>query len=176
MFVHSSQQMAEKKLLLLYILKELEIPVTQGQVTDFILENDIMNYFMLQQFLGELKESEFISEEEKDYKQYFIITDKGVSALNYFLDRIPPSLIMKIVDLLSAKKEELMKCAEVTADFTKLGDSDFMVKLQVVENGQTMIDLNLNVASNKQARQICDNWRNNGQHLYGKLINLLIEE
>ncbi|KAB3529871.1 DUF4364 family protein [Alkaliphilus serpentinus] len=174
MFVHSSQQMAEKKLLLLYILKELEIPVTQSQITDFVLENDIMNYFTLQLFLGELKESEFVVEEERNYKQYFVITDKGISTLNYFLDRIPSSMIKKVDDLLLSKKEELQKQAEMSAEYIKLGDSDFLVKLQVVENGQTTFNLSLNVASNKQAREICENWRNNGQDLYGKLINVLI--
>ena len=52
----NNRQLAENKLILLYIIDKLEIPVSNLQMTKIILENKIMNYFLLQQYLDELRE------------------------------------------------------------------------------------------------------------------------
>ena len=36
--------------------------------------------------------------------------------------------------------------------------------------------VNLNVSSEKQAQQICDNWKNNASYMYAEIIDLLIKE
>ena len=43
----------------------------------------------------------------------------------------------------------------------KENNNEFIVNLRVIENQSNLIDLNLNVSSEKQAQQICDNWKNN---------------
>ncbi|WP_026477078.1 DUF4364 family protein [Alkaliphilus transvaalensis] len=175
MFVNSSQQLAEKKLLLLYIFQQLEAPVTHSQMTDFILENELLNYFIFQQFLAELKDSGFISEEVKENEQIFNITDKGKDTLNYFIKRIPQKQLDKINTLLKTAKEDLIKKSEVIADYIKVKDGEFVVNLKVVENEIPIVSLSLNVATSQQAKLICENWRNNTQHIYGTIINSLIE-
>ena len=46
--------LAENKLLLLYIFRELDVPVTRNLITEIILENNFLNYFILQPYLSEL--------------------------------------------------------------------------------------------------------------------------
>ena len=36
-----------------------------------------------------------------------------------------------------------------------------------------LIDLNLNVSSEKQANHICNNWKKNASHMHAEVINLL---
>ena len=57
-----------------------------------------------------------------------------------------------------------------------LADSEFIVNLRVIENQSSLIDLNLNVSSEKQAQQICNNWKNNASYMYAEIIDLLIKE
>ena len=59
MFENSSE-LAESKLLLLYILKNLKTPISNTQLTEIVLENNLINYFTLQQYISELDSSEFI--------------------------------------------------------------------------------------------------------------------
>lgn len=175
MFTNSSQQLAESKLLLLYIFDRIEFPLSNPQITQFVLENDIMNYFMLQQYLGELKDSGFIIEKQKDSEYIFIITERGKSTLSYFVNRIPKSQIERIDQLLNIQKEKLIKNTEIKADYIKLKDNEYLVRLDVIEKDISIINLKLNVANNKQAKQICEKWRENAPSLYGQIINLLIE-
>ena len=48
MFENTSE-LAENKLLLLYILKTIDEPISNAQLTDIVLENSLINYFTLQQ-------------------------------------------------------------------------------------------------------------------------------
>jgi len=174
-FNNSSQQLAESKLLLLYIFDRIEFPMSNPQITQFVLENDIMNYFMLQQYLGELKDAKFITENQRDNEYIFIITEKGKSTLSYFIDRIPVSKIERIDQLLNIQKQKLIENTQIKADYIKLKDNEYLVKLDVTEKDLPIINLKLSVTNNKQAKQICEKWRKSAPSLYGQIINLLIE-
>ena len=50
----NSAELAENKLLVLYVIKTLKYPVTNTKLTEIILENNFINYFTLQQYIGEL--------------------------------------------------------------------------------------------------------------------------
>lgn len=176
MFVNTSQQLAENKLLLLYIFKRVGFPLTNSQITQLILENEIMNYFALQQFLAELKESDFIWEEYRDNAPMYGITQKGKETLQYFINRIPNYQIEKIEEILKDKKNEYIRDTQIKADYVKLAENEYLVTLSVIEQELPIFTLKLSVANNKQAKQICENWRKNAQDLYGNIIHLLIEE
>ncbi len=51
MFTHDSKQEVKHKLLILYTIDEFKIPLTNTQLTDFIMELNFMDYFSLQQYL-----------------------------------------------------------------------------------------------------------------------------
>jgi hypothetical protein len=64
-------ELAENKLLLLYIFCEIGMPVSNSHITQIILENNLINYFSLQQYLSELIDSGFINIKKHD-KQHFL--------------------------------------------------------------------------------------------------------
>ncbi|NYC93670.1 putative transcriptional regulator [Clostridium acetobutylicum] len=81
-------ELAENKLLLLYILHKLEFPISKNQFTEIILENNFMNYFILQQYISELISSNFVKSEQKDNKHSVSITHSGTKVLNLFINRL----------------------------------------------------------------------------------------
>ncbi len=175
MFTDNSQQLARFKLLLLYIIHRFGFPTSNTQLTQFILENNIMDYFMLQQFLSELKDSKFVTDEPNDKKHILVITDAGKNTLNYFMSHIPKSKIEHIDQLLNVQKEKFILDAQVTADYIKLKDNEYLVKLKVTENDLIIVNLELGVTNNKQAKQICRKWLENTPSLYNQIINMLVE-
>ncbi|HBM81290.1 MAG TPA: DUF4364 domain-containing protein, partial [Clostridiaceae bacterium] len=48
-----TQELAESKLLILYLFKKINLPISNAIVTDIVLENNLLNYFQLQQYLSE---------------------------------------------------------------------------------------------------------------------------
>ena len=65
----NSAELAENKLLVLYVINNLKYPITNAQLTEIILENNFINYFTLQQYISELITSKFLK-----YKKLMIKT------------------------------------------------------------------------------------------------------
>ena len=61
----NSAELAENKLLVLYVIKSLKQPISNTQLTEIILENNFINYFTLQQYISELEYSNFVKYIEK---------------------------------------------------------------------------------------------------------------
>ncbi|MCT4633984.1 MAG: DUF4364 family protein [Firmicutes bacterium] len=176
MFLNNTDQQVREKMMILYIIKTFEFPMTNSQLTDFILEIELMNYFNLQQFSTELVESKMLEYSESDDTYYYLITEQGISTLELFLDRLTKSEKEKIDQLVIEKKHTVLKATEVFSDYEKIGENDYLVTLKVVENMKVLFDLSINVVTNKQAKAICNNWKKNAKFMYGDIINLLIKD
>ena len=174
MFENSSEELAYHKLLILYVLEETNMDLTNSQITQVILETEVMNYFSLQQFLSQLMEDNFLKIYEDSNKEYYTLTKKGIDTLEYFLSRIPDQIKEKLDEYIRLNKENLLADTQVKSSFVKQSDNEFIVNLRVIENQSNLIDLNLNVSSEKQAKLICDNWKKNASYMYAEIIDLLI--
>jgi len=92
MSIVSNKELAENKLILLYIIDKVNIPISNLQITKIILENKFMNYFMLQQLLNELCTSNYLLYKNIDNKAFYTITPLGKQTLSYFTGHIPQGI------------------------------------------------------------------------------------
>ena len=60
MFNDNTEELAQNKLILLYIIDKSQSSLSNSQITEIVLEDNYMNYFLIQQFLSELVKSKFI--------------------------------------------------------------------------------------------------------------------
>jgi len=168
--------LAENKLLLLYIFYEIKLPISNIQITQIILENNFINYFTLQQYITELIASNLLKPTEQKGKHRLVITQKGSNVLSLFKERISKSKLQLIDSYLKAHLENIKKELTVSADYTIENNNNYLVNLTASEDSFTLIDIKLSVTSNKQARNLCTKWRKNPSELYAKIINLLIDD
>ena len=154
----NTAELAENKLLLLHILKELNRPISNTQLTEIVLENNLINYFTLQQYISELDSSEFIRYEDINEKKLIVLTKKGENVLSFFKDRISPSKI------------------SIQSDYTLAKNDNFLVELTAIEDKLPLIDLKVSVPTKKQASLLCSKWQENPSEIYNKIINILFEE
>ncbi|MDP4176864.1 MAG: DUF4364 family protein [Bacillota bacterium] len=176
MFNCSLDELADNKLLILYILNKINFPISNSQLTDIVLENNLMNYFTFQQYFSELLNSNFLVLIDKEAKQNINITKQGNDILELFMNRISQDKIEKINGYLKDKIITIKKEAAVTADYTIENENSYTVNLKATENDIVLIDIKINVVSNKQARDLCAKWKENSSKLYNKMITLLIDE
>lgn len=165
--------LAEDKLLLLYLLKKIKLPISNNQITKIILENNFINYFTLQQYITELENATFITIIEQENKHRLVISSKGLKVLSLFKNRIPKNKIQAIDSYLSKQLENIKKEITIFADYTIEGNN-YIVNLKAIENNSILIDLKLNVASNEQAKSLCSKWKENSSQIYHDLIKVLI--
>ena len=168
----NTAELAENKLLLLHILKELNRPISNTQLTEIVLENNLINYFTLQQYISELDSSEFIRYEDINEKKLIVLTKKGENVLSFFKDRISTSKISIINNYIELIKKELT----IQSDYTLAKNDNFLVELTAIEDKLPLIDLKVSVPTKKQASLLCSKWQENPSEIYNKIINILFEE
>lgn len=169
-----SDQQLVAKIKILYIINHFSVPLTNQQLTDFILEHDMMNYFDLQQYLTDLVDTSMIEYSESEKEQYYILTESGKNTLELFSDRVSQSLRRMMNDSIDMKKKSFVIKTNITSDYTKEDENDYIVHLSVKEGIYTLMDIKINVVSNKDAKIICENWDKQAQHLYGDILNKLM--
>lgn len=176
MFIENTEELAQNKLLLLYIIKRSNKSLTNSQITEFVLEKNYMNYFLIQQYLSELIESNFVELIKEDDVEIYHILNKGQITLNYFEERIPVKIKEELDKEFFKKEEEQKKETQVVAEYFQKGESHYVVNLKLVENEETLFSLYLNVATISQAEMVCNTWKNNTEFIYQNFINILVNE
>lgn len=171
----SSSELAENKLLMLYVLKSIKEPITNTQLTEIILENNFINYFTFQQYLSELEDSKFVEYYEANDKKLLRLTREGDTVLSLFQDRISPSKISIINNYIKDKLELIKKELTIQSDYTISDNDSFIVDLKVIENQGLLMELKLSVPTKSQAVSICSKWKENPSEIYNNVINLLID-
>jgi predicted transcriptional regulator len=172
----NSTELAENKLLLLYILNVLKTPISNAQLTEIVLENNFINYFTLQQYISELELSKFISYKDINEKKLLILTEKGENVLSLFNDRISPSKIAMLDNYMKDKIDLIKKELTIQSDYTIVKNDSFLVDLKALEDNLTLMELKLSVPTRKQAVSLCAKWQKNPSDLYNKIITLLFSE
>ena len=167
----NSAELAENKLLVLYVIKSLRQPISKTQLNEIILENNFINYFTLQQYISELETSEFVCYIEKNNKKLITITQKGENVLSIFNERISPIKRDIIDNYISIKKE-----LTIHSDYTIEKNNSFIVDLKALEDEILLIDLKISVPTKKQASTLCAKWKENPSDIYTKIVQALFNE
>lgn len=80
------------KLIILYMLDRVDFPLTNSQISSFLLDRGYTNYFTLQQAFSELEEASLIHSQPIRNTTQFQLTKSGRETLGYFCDRIPNAI------------------------------------------------------------------------------------
>lgn len=173
MLLRSTNDLTINKLVVLYLLANVKMPLSLSQVTQIILERAYTDYFSLQQYFAEMVDAGLLLQERESHVSWFSITDKGLETLGFFESRIPPNTREELDSFIEHNWRTLRNEMEVTAEYSIQKDNEYIVHCQVNENDSVLIELKVNVASKKQANELCKNWRNNATTLYGEILGLL---
>lgn len=172
-FKLSGNKIAQDKLKLLYILKYINTPLTNIEITNFILDNDILDYFTLQQFLGDLLDSKFVSLSSKNGNEYYSISEAGTDALDMFSEKLPEYFIKQVETSFSNFKMEIKKHRELLGHYYKRKEDEYIVSLQVIENESSIFSLSINVPDEDLAKHICKKWDSNPEKIFSSIIKTL---
>lgn len=176
LFNNNSKKQVKDKLTILYILRGIDKPILKSDVTEMMMENDLLNYFELQLFLTELEETNLLELTESDSNQYYMITEKGKGTLELFSDILVPTFTQDLDVIISNKLSSLKKFSEMSANYSKIGENDFQVNLTIKEDSRVVLDIDLNLISNEQARIVVENFKSNTDLIYKKILQVLLDE
>lgn len=162
------------KLIILYMLDKVDFPLTNAQISGFILDKGYTTYFKLQQALSELTESGFIREEATHSRTFYHLTEEGEETIHFFRNKISDAIQKDIDEFLKEKNYELKNEVSVKSDYFPGSGMEFTVRCQVIENNHPLIDLTLTVPSEAEAETISNNWSRKNQEIYALIMQNLL--
>ena len=162
------------KLIILYMLNKVDFPLTNSQISEFILDEGYTTYFNLQQAISELIDSGFIREESTHSRTFYHLTEEGAETIHFFKNDISPAIQEDINAFLKAKQYELKNEVSVKSDYYKNSNREYSVRCQVLEHGFSLIDLTLTAPTEAEAETIANNWTKKNQEIYALIMTHLL--
>lgn len=162
------------KLIVLFMLDNSKGPLTNSQISEFVLEREYTNYFHLQQSISELVEAELLNRQTLSNTSFYRLTQEGKTALSYFEKEISPEIRQEIKDYLREKGYGAQRQILTPADYFQKPQGGYGVRCRLLENNNSLIDLSIGVPTLEAAKAICTNWPSKSKDLYGKLMEELL--
>lgn len=170
-----SETLAENKVLILYILNQTNKPITNDNLYKLVLTGVDMNYFYFQQFLLDLIATKFIVSYTKETQVVYELTEHGKKTLDLTLDILPGIVKLKVDTNLKNTLESVEEEHSIIAEYTPKNENNYMINCKIVENNETVFEIKTFAYSREQAKDIVDNWKNNADKIFPKVLDLLHE-
>jgi DNA-binding PadR family transcriptional regulator len=156
------------------MLDQIKFPLTNSQISEFILDKGYTNYFSLQQAINDLIDTELIRTEHIHNNSYYTITSSGEETLGFFGHNIPEEIKSEIDQFIRDHQYHLRHENEVTADYYEEHRDSFVVICEIRNKKELLASVTLNVTDEEQATAICDNWKKSHEEIYDYLIHKLM--
>lgn len=162
------------KLIILYMLRKVNFPLSNTQLMSFLTEHDYTDYFHVQEALSELVEAKLVTMEKIRNTSQYTETMDGERTLEYFVGDIPLAIRREIDQYLKDNSFELRNENCTIADYEPTGDGGYAVHCIVTEGKETVIELTINVTSEEEAERVCSRWPDKSQEIYMNVMNTLL--
>ena len=165
----------ENKILLLYILNKVGKPISHNELLELVTSVIDLNYFVFQEFLSELIEDSFIISFKKEDNDIYEITEEGKNALSLTIDTVPGIYKLSVDSKFKENLDSLKDKYSISATYTPINEKEYTIKLKINENNNSIFELSAYAGSKEQAKKIVDNWNNNAEYVYPKILELLFK-
>ncbi len=169
----SNNNLAEDKVLILYVLNKLNKDIMTDALYKIISSVKDFNYFYFKQILTDLIDSKLVGNYEKDEEYVLKITSEGKNAFNLTSDLLPGIVKLKADKIFKEQLYEIEEESSVVAEFIPKNENDFTVICKIIENNETIFEVKTFAGSRERAKKIVDNWNNNAKSIYPSILNLL---
>lgn len=162
------------KLIILYMMKKVDFPLTNGQISEFILEKGYTSYFTLQQAISEMVEAGFIREESTHNRTLYHLTEDGSETIQFFQSNISHAIREDVDTYMKEKAYELKNEVSVKADYYPNSANEYSVRCQIFESDSALIDLTISVPTEEEAISVVTNWGKRNQEIYAQIMASLL--
>ena len=168
--------LAENKVLILYILNQLDSGMIEDGLYKIISSVNDVNYFYFKEVLTDLLDSKLVGIFTKDEEESVLrITTEGKNALSLTQDILPGLLKLKADNVFKKELSSITEESSIVAEFIPKNENDYTVKCKIIENNETIFEVKTFAGSRERAKKIVDNWNNNASKIYPQILDILLK-
>lgn len=170
----SDYELSLNKLMILFLIEKAGLPLSNTQISEFLLESGYTDYFSLQEYLGQMIDTSLLKTSKITSHTLYDITSAGRETLGFFENHIPESTKDDMIIYLSNNKYDIRSKFEVVADYLPGKSGDYTVSCIAREDNTNLIEINLTVSEKEEALKICDTWETSSHEIYKRLLHDLL--
>ncbi len=167
------EELAESKVLILYVLSKINKPVTNSELLDLIQSIEDMNYFYFQQFLIDLKENRYLIEYEEEKQKFYVITMSGRETVKLTIDMLPGAIKDRVDETLKNTMKKIENEEAIYADFFPSKEDEFLIKCGIKENNKKIFEVQVFSSSRDNSIKVIENWKKNAEKIYPQIVGML---
>ena len=171
-----AEPMTLYKLMNLYMLHQVNFPLTNAQLSNFFLDREYTTYFTLQQALNELLDAGLVKTETMRHSSRYEITKEGEETLEFFGKNISPAIVSDMDEYLKQNRFRMRNEVGLISDFYKSTNQDYIVHCEVREGKAVLVNLDISVPDKEQAEIMCNHWKDRSQEIYAYVMKSLMSE
>lgn len=171
-----AEPMTLYKLMNLYMLHQVNFPLTNAQLSNFFLDREYTTYFTLQQALNELLDAGLVKKETMRNSSRYEITKEGEETLEFFGKNISPAIVSDMDEYLKQNRFRMRNEIGLISDFYKSTNQDYIVHCEVREGKAVLVNLDISVPDKEQAEIMCNHWKDRSQEIYAYVMKSLMSE
>lgn len=168
----SSFELALNKLLILYVIDNFNHKLKENDLSYFVLDIELFNYFYFKQYLKELESTGLVLFDTD--KKYYLSED-GKNTLNIFYEQIPEENINFLDDNMEKYRHELLLKNSVSGEVIEEDETSY-AKLIIKDDNIEVLDLKIEASDVNMAKKISSNFKKNPEEIYSKILKILTED
>ncbi len=161
------------RLLICYLLKSVDVPMTREMLNDAMQEDGLANFFEVGQAIEELLKTGNITADILDEDEVITVTEKGREAAELLQTSLPRTVREKAVNsairLVTRAKVERENKIEVR----KEDDGGYTITFTLFDRGTELMKLSIYVVDSLQLEQVKQNFINDPVKVYSTIITSL---
>jgi len=163
---------AEIKALICYILRNLDQPLTNDQLSEIVLGKALANYFDVSQALSELATNGSVTSAYRDGRECLLLSGEASLASDILERELPKAIREKAinagVDILTRARRERETKIEIEPS-----GSGFRVTFTISDGSDILMRLSVYAADTQQAEHIKNNFLSDPVRIYSGIIAAL---
>ncbi len=163
----------EIKMLICYLLKTIDQPISMDQIGNIMQDQSIANYFEAMDAVSDLISNGSISSEYIDDKQFLTATDIGKSAVEIVENDLPKTVREKAVKsairFITLEKNERDNDVKITQV-----EDGYNVSFTMKEGNTSLMELSMYVPDSSQAQILKDNFIEDPARVYSTILASLM--
>ncbi len=171
--MEQNQKLAEDKVLILYLLNKINNEIKNDNLYNIVSLSEDINYFYYQELITDLKNNNLIIFISQDDCNLLKLSSEGKQAYELTKSLLPGLLKLKADTVLKEQIPNIEEESSVISEFIPKDENNYTIKCKVIEKNETIFEISLYAGSRENAKQIADNWKNNANSIYPKVIELL---
>ncbi len=162
------------KLTILYILSRVDTPISNSQITNYVLENDFTDYFTIQSLMGELIDDGFVWKKTVRNRTFYSLSDSGRESFQALSGELSQKIRDDADEYIKKNAMKIREESDVGSTYVETSLGTYNVHLYIDEAGERIFEIGMIVADKEKAQRMCAAWQKKSEELYPLVFEKLL--